>query len=703
MTTANGQTATGSLRPSDVLLSIVAIFALAVAQPLLDLLGRNAEFFLARAAPPIDIAFLAVLVAVVLPLLIGLLVVAAGSLNTRAGRVAHFGVLALLGGILALQVMLRTPLERLPGWVEIGIAATIGTLIAIAFYRYATLRTVFRVGAFAPLAIVGLFLFGSPASQLVFAGSAISEPASVTVDSPAPVVMVIFDEFPLASLMDAEGNIQEDVYPNFARLARDGTWFRNATTVQQQTERALPAILTGNDPGEDGGLPTANEYPANLFTLLAGSYDLHVRESVTELCPEFACENTSRPSLPLGSRWSALWSDLRVVAGHLFLPEDIADGLPPINQTWSNFTDRTDAEEFDIIARFQALEAADRRLPVAEFITAIEPPDGEPPLHFLHALLPHVPWSYLASGQAYPSPSPAPGSKSPGWGPDEWLVDQAYQQHLVQVMYVDTVVGELIERLEDTGLYDDALIVVMADHGVTVRPDIPHRRVAYESTIGDIAAVPLFIKQPNDPGHGVDDYRAETIDVLPTIADVLGIDPPWQTDGSSLFDADRPERTESQITGSEGVITFGTDGSEVRAVAARKVSHFGDHGPYGLAPDGHADLLGTRLVDLDIGPSDGISVTIRDEADYADVDVDGPWLPARVRGVVKGDVDDDLILGVAVNGEVVAVTRTFATDDGTTEYGALIPPESLVDGANTVELVLIRDSGAGRTIHSTAG
>ena len=140
-----------------------------------------------------------------------------------------------------------------------------------------------------------------------------------------------------------------------------------------------------------------------------------------------------------------------------------------------------------------------------------------------------------------------PGARAPAGGDDVWLVDQAYQQHLTQVGYVDGVIGELIARLEEAGLYDDTMIIVLADHGITVRPGIPHRRVVTEETVGDIAAIPLFIKRPHQEQGGIDDYRAETVDVLPTIADVLGIDLPWTTDGTSLFGDDRPERVESRI------------------------------------------------------------------------------------------------------------------------------------------------------------
>ena len=257
---------------------------------------------------------------------------------------------------------------------------------------------------------------GRSASQLVFTSGEIAQPSHITVENPAPIVMVVFDEFPVASLMDGDGNIEEEVYPGFARLAADGTWFRNAITGQQQTENSLPAILSGSNPPADK-LPTAGDHPFTLFTLLADSYDLRVQEAVTDLCPEYACKNTSRPVSSFVQRWGRLVDDLTIVSGHLFLPDDIADDLPPIDTTWSNFSGGDTDNEYDITARFQELTySADRRLPIAQFTQSVGTAGDEPRLYFIHALVPHVPWTYLPSGQTYPAPGAAPGSKSPGWG-----------------------------------------------------------------------------------------------------------------------------------------------------------------------------------------------------------------------------------------------------------------------------------------------
>lgn len=705
MTTAAVSSGPGRIRPLDMLLAVLALFALAVSQPLLDLLGRNAEFFLARGAPPLDIVLLGLIVAIAMPLVIAAVIVLVTRLHEPTGRALLYVALTTFAGLLALAVIERTPLAGLPGPVEIALSVMVGAGVTAAFRRFEAVRSFVRFAAVAPLVVLGIFLFTSAVSPLVFTASAIAQPAQVSVGNPAPVVMVVFDEFPVASVMDGDGKLQADVYPNLARLATDGTWFRNAVTVQQQTENSLPAILSGNDP-PGGKLPTANEYPASLFTLLADTYDIHARETVTQLCPDYACENSSRPALPAGQRWEALVNDLRIVAGHLFLPDDLTADLPPIDHSWSNFgVNEGDAEpaDFDMITLFLDQVDADRRVPIAQFLDGIEPSTDEPQLYFLHALLPHIPWTYLPSGQTYPTLSPLPGSVPRGWTDDEWLVDQAYQQHLLQVQYVDTIIGQLIDRLEETGLYEDALIVVLADHGVTVRPDIPHRRMATPETVGDIAAIPLFIKRPNDPGSPPDDYRAETIDVLPTIADVLDIELPWETDGTSLYAPDRPERTSSQIMGDEGTITYDGDGAEARAIAARKIEHFGTGGWYRLAPPGHGDLLGIDLDSLTIAPFAGIATTVRDTSSYANVDRDGPFLPAQVLGTVESAaaLEEDVVLAIAVNGTIAAVTRSYDDDDGAVRFAAMIPPDSLVDGRNDVAVYLVTGEGDSRTLART--
>ena len=82
--------------------------------------------------------------------------------------------------------------------------------------------------------------------------------------------------------MDAE------LYPNFARLARDATWYRDTASVDQDTPYAVPAILDGRLPRQER-LPVAADHPRNIFSLLGDRYELHVREDATALCAPRLC------------------------------------------------------------------------------------------------------------------------------------------------------------------------------------------------------------------------------------------------------------------------------------------------------------------------------------------------------------------------------------------------------------------------------
>ena len=70
----------------------------------------------------------------------------------------------------------------------------------------------------------------------------------VRINPEHPVVMLLLDEFPLTSLLDSKGQVDARLYPNFAKLAGQSTWYRNATAVSGLTQWAVPAMLSGRYP-----------------------------------------------------------------------------------------------------------------------------------------------------------------------------------------------------------------------------------------------------------------------------------------------------------------------------------------------------------------------------------------------------------------------------------------------------------------------
>ncbi len=76
------------------------------------------------------------------------------------------------------------------------------------------------------------------------------------------------------------------------------------------------------------------------------------------------------------------------------------------------------------------------------------------------------------------------------WSDRSWLVRQALQRHLLQVGYTDKLLGQLLNKLERSGLYDEALVVVVADHGVSFVPGEGPRELRRDN-IADMA--PLVV------------------------------------------------------------------------------------------------------------------------------------------------------------------------------------------------------------------
>ena len=106
-----------------------------------------------------------------------------------------------------------------------------------------------------------------------------------------------------------------------------------------------------------------------------------------------------------------------------------------------------------------------------------------------------------------------------------------FQRHLLQVGYTDRLLGRLLDRLRQAALFDRSLVVVTADHGVSFRAGLRSRGASLGTAPG-VAPVPLFVKAPGQRSGRVVRTQVRTIDVLPTIADLLGVACPGGSTGA---------------------------------------------------------------------------------------------------------------------------------------------------------------------------
>src|SRR3954451_4582255 len=310
-------------------LAVLSCFA--VAQPVFNLLSDNPEFFAARGAPSFDVisfGFLAILV----PPLIGIaLELLAGLIDRRAREAVHLLLIAILVALFVVQ-LLKKSIDASDGLL-IALSVAIALAVAFAYARTDFLRSFLNVLSPAPLVFLFIFLVISPVSKVAFP----SEARARTVGgvSRTNVVVVLFDEFPINSLLDRHGRVDPKRYPNFAELAGNSTWFRNAYTVYDSTERAQPAIFDGNLPSKDK-LPTSADHPHSIFTLLAKTHRLNVSEEATSVCPRDLCKD-ERLDESYPDRMKSMFDDLGLVWLHQVSPPHIEDNFTSVSENWGNF------------------------------------------------------------------------------------------------------------------------------------------------------------------------------------------------------------------------------------------------------------------------------------------------------------------------------------------------------------------------------
>jgi hypothetical protein len=658
------------------LLELLGLTGVAVGQPVLDIFSESPDTFVFLGAETGEIVLFTVTV-VFLPaaVLWGIeLVIAA--LSERLVSWLHIALVALLAGVIVVEALREVTDLGSPLLLTLGAVA--GMAAAILRFRFSPVRTWLRILGVTPALFAALFLFASPVTEVAF-GSGV-DPSEVRVKRPAPVVMVVLDELPTASLLDDDGRLDGAAFPGFGALARDGTWYRNHTTVAQNTPQAVPALLTGRYPTDSTIAPVASEHPDNLFTLLGGGYERQVIESFTRLCSGSGCSSAAAGDV---DALTQLVKDAVTVWQRIASPHGSDDATVILHEVGARGRD------------FEGFIGSLRASP-------------RPRLDYLHVQLPHIPYSYLPSGVEYDQPTVVPGARGQTWF-DQDGADLARHRHVLQLRYVDRLLGQLVERMRRLGAYDESLVVVTSDHGAAFHEGSGHRAVSDEN-YPDIAWTPLFIKAPGQHGGRVDDRAVRSIDILPTVADHLDVDLPFAVDGTSLLG--RPRHTAGRADDrvrlfrasfdlrppdSGDFHTFDwRDGFESLLERGAHLDHMPRFGPYRYGE--HGELVGRAVRDFELTSTRRMNARLHRTEYYQRLQVPAPRMPALVSWAVE--TVDDLDFVIAVNGTIggwspaLPVTdHEHSTGAGTRVVQAVVPPFLFRRGDNEVRLYVIEDSG----------
>jgi hypothetical protein len=522
------------------LVILLTLVAFAVAQTVYDLITSNPDLLAARRVSNAQllavVGFYGVLPAVVLGALWG----ACRRLGTRL----HRGVFSALIFVFSLAVFWQvrnTYLGEGAGlwhspWLWLGPGAALAVL---AWRKERGLRSF--VMALSPAIVIfpALFLFRTwrtPTAPppLATSAEAASHPTPALRSNGAPVFLLVFDEFALQVLFDAEGHIDAQRYPTFAKLAGESHWFRNATSNSTKTISAIAAIVTGNMP--TAGDSNHQHYPNTIFSLLAPTHDIYIEEvGYTNFCDSeaFNCLNDAT-----GDGTAGLLRDLGYLLAARVAPAKLDIGLPDTSHTWGPFQSVEDWTG--------AALARSRRV-----LGAVDALGQDHLLFFAHLILPHSPYALTPDGEIYNV-----GPYALDEGQDAATLALLMERYRMQVRYVDRWLGEFLDRLRRRGLYDPALLIVTGDHGVSWKPEAPGRTLRQEN--GELMLpVPLFVKVPFQKQAEYSERDVQHIDLAPTIAEVLEIRLPFAVEGRSVFASEVEPR--SKIAYGEGLARFEFD------------------------------------------------------------------------------------------------------------------------------------------------
>lgn len=102
--------------------------------------------------------------------------------------------------------------------------------------------------------------------------------------------------------------------------------------------------------------------------------------------------------------------------------------------------------------------------------------------------------------------------------------------YFASVSFIDSLVGELLEELEETGQAKNTIVVFWGDHGFHLGD---HGLWGKHTTMEQANHVPLIIKVPGNKSNRYNG-PVELLDVFPSLTDVAGLDTPENLQGKSL-------------------------------------------------------------------------------------------------------------------------------------------------------------------------
>ncbi|MEM0995225.1 MAG: sulfatase, partial [Bacteroidota bacterium] len=100
------------------------------------------------------------------------------------------------------------------------------------------------------------------------------------------------------------------------------------------------------------------------------------------------------------------------------------------------------------------------------------------------------------------------------------------------ISYVDKLIGDVLEALEESGLRENTIVLLWGDHGWNLGD---HGLWCKHCNFNTSLQAPLIISAPNLAKGATTESLVEFIDIYPTLTDLCGLETPRTVEGKSLL------------------------------------------------------------------------------------------------------------------------------------------------------------------------
>ncbi len=373
-------------------------------------------------------------------------------------------------------------------------------------------------------------MFTRRAALATLAGSAYARPAK------KPNLLFLIADDHAGYVLGADGNRLAST-PNLDRLAGEGTRFASHYCNSPVCTPSRQSFLTGQMPAAAGvtvlQTPLGDDKPTLAKQLQSGGYHTAV----------FGKMHFNRPSRPglHGFDQLLLESDLPKAVAAEIHPRPVPEGIRT-KPRWQPFRDPAriwlNAEklpypryEDDMTGTFLARKACQY----------LEAHKSDPFALWVSFQEPHSPYDFpLEDRERFPASRFTP----PRVGPeDAWQIPKIFRglspdekrgiiaSYYTSVSFLDRNIGRVLDCLRRLNLEQDTLVVYMPDHGYSLGQ---HGRFEKHCGYDPALRVPLIVRFPGRIRRGVIRHFTESVDVAPTILDLLGAEPLPVMHGHSL-------------------------------------------------------------------------------------------------------------------------------------------------------------------------